>query len=140
MFLINTQAYDVLLASGPCSSRTWCQDCTWTSHVDKKRAFLKNKNSKSSRVNAFEIGWRFVSHLEKLLDDFSEEMRQGGRLCNGGIGSDCRSILVALLAVGADESVEQQRQPVPGKFPQHLDISASSQYTSALQLGLSANT
>ena len=65
-----------------------------------------------------------VSHLEKLLDHFSEEVRQGGGLCNGGIGSNGCSILVALLAVCADEGVEQQRQPVPGKLPQHLHITA----------------
>ena len=42
----------------------------------------------------------------------------GGKRPNGG------SILVALLAVCADESIEQQRQPVPGKLPQHLYITA----------------
>ena len=47
-----------------------------------------------------------MSHLEKLLDDFSKEVRQGGRLCNGGIGSNGCSILVALLAVCTDEGVK----------------------------------
>ena len=48
-----------------------------------------------------------MCHLEKLLDHFSEKVRQGGGLRNGGIGSNSCSILVALLAVCADEGIEQ---------------------------------
>ena len=68
------------------------------------------------------MGGAGVPHLEKLLDDFSEEVGQGGRLGNGGVGSDGCSVLIALLAVCADEGIEQQRQPVPRKLPQHLHV------------------
>ena len=65
-----------------------------------------------------------VPDLEKLLDHFPEEVRQGDRLGNGGIGSNGCGILVALLSVCADEGIEQQRQPVLGKLPQHLYVTA----------------
>lgn len=48
-----------------------------------------------------------VTHLEKLLDDFSEEVRQGGGVCNGGVGRNGCSILTPLLSIRADESIEQ---------------------------------
>lgn len=65
-----------------------------------------------------------MSCLEKLLDDLSEEVRQGGGVSDGGIGSNGSSILAPLLCVCADESVEQEGQPVPGKIPQHFGIPA----------------
>ena len=80
-----------------------------------------------------------LAHLEKLLDHFSEEVRQGGRLCNSGIGSNGCSVLVALLAVCADEGIEQQRQPVPGKLPQHLHIPATTHHPLPRQAGMSVS-
>lgn len=65
-----------------------------------------------------------MSCLEKLLDDLSEEVRQGGGVGNGGIGSNGGSILTPLLGIRADESIEQQGEPVPGKIPQHFGIPA----------------
>ncbi len=65
------------------------------------------------------------THLEQLLDDFSEEVGQSSGVCNGSVGSNGRGVAVTLLIVGSDEGVEQQRQPVPGKIPQYLCISAS---------------
>lgn len=70
-------------------------------------------------------------YLEKSLDDFSEKVRQGGCIGQGGICRNGSTIAVALLAVSADEGVEQQRQPVLGKVPQHLSVPADSQTSSS---------
>ena len=79
------------------------------------------------------------SDLEELLDDFSEEMRQCGRVSNGGVGSNGGRVAVALLAISADEGVEQQRQPIPGKVSQHLHIPAQqSEALNVLSDALSA--
>lgn len=64
------------------------------------------------------------TNLEELLDDFPEEVGQGGRLSNCGIGSNGGSVAVALLVFSANECIEQQRQPVPSEIPQHLHIPA----------------
>lgn len=72
-----------------------------------------------------------AAHLEKPLDDLSEEVREGCCISQGGICRNGGAIAVAFLAVSADEGVEQQRQPVLGKVSQHLSVPADSQTPSS---------
>ena len=67
-----------------------------------------------------------VAHLQELLDDFSEEVREAGRVRNAGIG--CNGVAQAgpALLVCCNEGVEQQGQPVARKVPQHLHIPAAA--------------
>lgn len=73
------------------------------------------------------------AHLQKLFDDFSEEVGQASRLCNAGIGCNGKAKAGPVLVSG-NEGIEQQWQPVPSKVPQHLCIPACNK---AQQVGKS---
>ena len=65
-----------------------------------------------------------VRHLDQLLDDAFEKRFQDGRIRQAGICAYGPPQVAALPRGRPHKGVEQQRQPILGKLPQHSSVPA----------------